>query len=86
VRKAEFAKSPKRSGKIPTAAGERMVRFDEHPKPMKTQVFDRAQLMPGDVIEGPAVIEQLDSTTLVPPGLKAEVDEYMTIIMRVPLG
>lgn len=86
VRKAEFAKSPKRSGKIPAAAGERMVRFDEHPKPVKTQVFDRAQLMPGDVIEGPAVIEQLDSTTLVPPGLKAEVDEYMTIIMRVPLG
>ena len=40
--------------------------------------------MPGDVIEGPAIIEQLNSTTLVPPGIKAEVDDYLTIIMRVP--
>lgn len=86
VQKAEFAKSPRRSGKPPAAIGERMVRFDEHPKPMKTHVYDRAHLLPGDVIDGPAVIEQLDSTTLVPPGLKAEVDDYLTIIMRVPLS
>ncbi|MGE3874605.1 MAG: hydantoinase/oxoprolinase family protein [Parvibaculaceae bacterium] len=86
VRKAEFTKVPRRTGKKPAPVGERLVRFDEDPKPMKTQVFDRAALLPGDVIEGPAVIEQLDSTTVVPPGLKAEVDDYLTIIMRVPLG
>lgn len=86
VRKAEFTKAARRSGKGPAPAGDRLVRFDEHPKPLKTRIFDRAQLMPGDVVEGPAVIEQLDSTTLVPPGIKAEVDDYLTIIMRVPLG
>jgi N-methylhydantoinase A len=86
VPKAQFAKVAPRSGQTFAPIGERMVRFDEHPKPMKTRIFDRAKLAPGDVVEGPAIIEQLDSTTLVPPGIKAEVDPYLTIIMRVPLG
>jgi N-methylhydantoinase A len=86
VRKAEFAKVARRSGQLPEPASERMVLFDEHPKAMKARIFDRSQLAPGDVVEGPAIIEQLDSTTLVPPGIKAEVDDYLTIIMRVPLG
>jgi N-methylhydantoinase A len=68
---------------MPVPASERMVLFDEHPKPLKARIFDRTTLMPGDVVEGPAIIEQLDSTTLVPPGIKAEVDDYLTIIMRV---
>ena len=86
VRKAEFAKLPRRTGHAPTPASERMVLFDEHSKQLKARIFDRTQLAPGDVIEGPAIIEQLDSTTLVPPGIKAEVDDYLTIVMRVPLG
>ncbi len=86
VRKAEFAKVPKRSGKMPAPISDRMVLFDEDPKPLKARIFDRLHIAPGDVIEGPAIIEQLDSTTLVPPGIKAEVDDYLTIIMRVPLG
>ena len=86
VRKAEFAKVPRRAGNALAPVTDRMVLFDEHPKPMKTRIFDRMHLAPGDVIEGPAIIEQLDSTTLVPPGIKAEVDDYLTIIMRVPLS
>jgi N-methylhydantoinase A len=68
---------------MPDATSERMVLFDEHPKALKARIFDRTVLMPGDVVEGPAIIEQLDSTTLVPPGIKAEVDDYLTIVMRV---
>jgi N-methylhydantoinase A len=86
VRKAEFARVQLRAGKAPVAASERMVLFDEHPKFLNARIFDRTLLAPGDVIEGPAIIEQLDSTTLVPPGIKAEVDDYLTIVMRVPLG
>ena len=37
----------------------------------------------GASFEGPAVIDQLDTTTLVPPGVKAEVDEYLNIRMEV---
>jgi N-methylhydantoinase A len=35
---------------------------------------------------GPAVIEQMDSTVLVPPGYRAEVDSWLNIIMHVPEG
>ena len=38
---------------------------------------------PARSFEGPAVIDQLDTTTLVPPGVKAEVDEYLNIRMEV---
>jgi N-methylhydantoinase A len=37
------------------------------------------------VIEGPAIIEQLDSTILVPPGLTAEVDPSLTIVIEIPV-
>jgi N-methylhydantoinase A len=32
---------------------------------------------------GPAIIEQVDATTVVPPGASAEVDKYLNIIIRV---
>ena len=35
-----------------------------------------SDLPAGVRFEGPAVIDQLDTTTLVPPGVKAEVDEW----------
>jgi N-methylhydantoinase A len=37
-------------------------------------------------VEGPAIIEQLDSTILVPPGLKAKVESSLTIVIDVPLA
>lgn len=87
VQKAEFSRVARRKGKKPLAPlAERMVRFDEHPKPLKTRIFDRDALLPGDAIEGPAIVEQLDSTTLVPPGIKAVVDDYLSLIMKVPRG
>ncbi len=36
----------------------------------------------GARIEGPAIIDQLDSTTVVPPGWRAEVDEWLNIRMH----
>ena len=40
---------------------------------LETNVFVREALLEGNVVEGPAIIEQLDSTTLVSPGLSAQV-------------
>ncbi len=42
--------------------------------PLPTPVFDRADFRPGLVLAGPAVIEQLDATTLIYPGDRATVD------------
>ncbi|WP_376091810.1 hypothetical protein ACE7GA_22430 [Roseomonas sp. CCTCC AB2023176] len=34
-------------------------------------LYARAELGAGDALEGPAIIQQLDTTTLVPPGWRA---------------
>ena len=47
-----------------------------------TAVYDRALLRPGDAIDGPAVVEQLDSTTLVWPGGSARVDEFGNLLLE----
>jgi N-methylhydantoinase A len=40
-----------------------------------SEVLDRAVLQPGEVYEGPLVVEQMDATALVPPGAVMRVDE-----------
>ncbi len=41
-----------------------------------TPVFIREKLVPGDIVEGPAVIEEYDSTIIVPPRWVLRVNEY----------
>jgi N-methylhydantoinase A len=50
----------------PEPSAHRLVTFDELEAPAETPVFERAALPAGTVIHGPAVIDQFDSTTLVP--------------------
>ena len=50
---------------------------------MSTRFFARDALKAGNRIEGPAVINQYDTTTVVPPGLTAEVDVRGNIVIRV---
>ncbi|WP_223881275.1 hydantoinase/oxoprolinase family protein [Nesterenkonia ebinurensis] len=51
----------------------------------ETPIYARDLLRAGDVIHGPAVIEQEDSTTSLPPGHRAVVDTYGTLIVEVNL-
>ena len=46
-----------------------------------TSVYDRALLLAGDSIEGPAIIEQFDSTTAVWPRQSANVDQYGNLFL-----
>jgi N-methylhydantoinase A len=41
-----------------------------------TAIYKRDQLEPGHVVAGPAIIEELSSTTVVGPEQEASVDEY----------
>jgi N-methylhydantoinase A len=54
--------------------------FDDG-KSVKTPRYDRARLMAGDKITGPAVIVQHNSTTLVPPKYKALVMGHGDILL-----
>ena len=62
---------------------ERQVIFDVggRAEARLTPFFDRDRLHAGDQIAGPAIIEQYDSTTVVPPGLVAEIDRHGNIVI-----
>lgn len=46
----------------------------ETPEQQAAALYDRAALPPGAVLAGPAVLVQLDTTTIVPPGWRATID------------
>ena len=48
----------------------------------RTRIYERANLAPGDRIDGPAIVRQLDSTTLVAPGWHAAVDDGGNLLME----
>jgi 5-oxoprolinase (ATP-hydrolysing)/N-methylhydantoinase A len=43
---------------------------------------DRETLGAGAVVRGPAIVEQLDTTTVVPPGQRATVDRVGNLVIR----
>ncbi|MGQ9646561.1 MAG: hydantoinase/oxoprolinase family protein [Thermodesulfobacteriota bacterium] len=59
----------------------RQVYLDDARKPYRCAIYDREQLRSGNVIVGPAIIEEVDSTTVVLPGLKASVDRYGNLLI-----
>jgi N-methylhydantoinase A len=69
-------------GRMPSAYERRAVWFDGA-KPVETPVYRREELPAGARFRGPAIIEQLDSTTIIPPDVATEVDRFLNIIMRV---
>ncbi len=48
----------------------------------KTSVLDRTKLLSGNVIAGPAIVEEHDASTLVHPGWEAAVDEHGNLRLR----
>ncbi len=79
MKRAARAAGPASDARI----GEREVYFDRASGMRTTPVYDRALLAPGHEIAGPAVVEQLDSTTVVYPGQSAAVDDYRNLVITV---
>jgi N-methylhydantoinase A len=50
--------------------------------PVEARVFDRAALGAGARLTGPAIVEQPDTTVLVPGGHTGEVDRLGNLILR----
>lgn len=49
----------------------------------ETKVYDRYALVPGDVIPGPAIIEEHEATTVIAPGDSVSVDGGLNLCIRV---
>jgi N-methylhydantoinase A len=50
-----------------------LVDFDESGR-LETTIYERANLMPGESVAGPAVIEEPASTTVIYPGQQVTLD------------
>jgi N-methylhydantoinase A len=53
-----------------------------HGEWLPTRIYDRAKLQPGHRLEGPAIVTEFDSTTVVLSGYAAEVDRYLNLIIN----
>ena len=54
--------------------------------PAESALYDREQLRAGHRLAGPAVVYQYDTTTLIPPGWRAWVDERLNLIVEPEAG
>ena len=61
----------------------RPVYFDESGDYVDTDIYDRDSLSPGSTFDGPAIVEQTDSTTVIHPGQRASVDELGNLLVAV---
>ena len=65
----------------PRAKATREVHFDAGW--IATPVFDRADLAIGTRLSGPAIIDEMSATTLVPPGCAISVDRSGNLLMEI---
>lgn len=68
-------------GGVPEPKARRNVWFNDTSYP-DTPIYQREDMAAGQEIAGPAIIEQFDSTTVVPPGATAAIDRFKNIIIR----
>ena len=63
--------------------GARPARFVGAEKAVMCKVYERGRLAPGAKISGPAIIEDHESTTVVPPGAKAHIDDLRMLVIKL---
>lgn len=62
--------------------GHRPVYFPHVAEYRPTPVYDRYRLGPGSSFDGPAIVEERESTAVVGPGTTASIDKYLNLIVR----
>jgi len=50
---------------------------------LSTKVYDLSRLTPGNILEGPAVVEGTNTTVLIPKNVTCEVDSYLNLIIEL---
>ena len=86
VRVASEAYAPLREGVrtgdgMQALRGEKRMFFDRGW--VTARVFDRERLRPGDALEGPALVAEYTSATVLPPGARLEVDGLRNLVIDV---
>jgi N-methylhydantoinase A/oxoprolinase/acetone carboxylase beta subunit len=76
---AKAADSPRDDG----PKSRRRAWFPERAGWTDCPVYDRYALAPGTQLTGPAIVEERESTSVLPPGATAAVDEYANLLVRM---
>jgi N-methylhydantoinase A len=63
--------------------GRRRAYFPETGGWIDCPVYDRYNLAAGMQIAGPAIVEERESTSVLPPGAVATVDEYANLVVEI---
>lgn len=77
--------SPRNPGdarKAPSPRSTRVVFFGQQSGFVETPIYWRDDLSAGVRLSGPAVVEQYDTTTLLPPGWRLQVDEAGNFLLE----
>jgi N-methylhydantoinase A len=86
VPEVSFARLERASGSVDEARKEnRLVYYPAHGF-VETAVYERERLQPGHVVEGPCLVEEIASTTVITPGAAGTVDEFGNIVVRIQGG
>ena len=80
IKRPAMPKLAQRDGAMPTQKSVAPVYFNDAFR--DTPAFDRATLPPGFQLEGPAIVEEFGSTTVVFPGQTLDVDPHGILIIR----
>ena len=83
VRRAELRAHPRATTPITNAiTAHRDVWLPEADAFVRCPVYDRERLGAGHEFIGPAIVEQMDATTLVLPEQRVRVDDYTTLVIE----
>ena len=83
VPKARLLRHPEAGADASAAiVGERRTWLSELGGETTVPVYDRERLLNGNRFAGPAIVEQMDATTLVLPGMTARVDALHNLILE----
>jgi N-methylhydantoinase A len=68
----------------PSVVSNRTVYVGKHGSDLHVPVFDGADLLPGQALTGPVLIDSRDTTIWIPANVRATVDKHRTITLEIP--
>ncbi len=75
---AGFERAAKSAARLPPRS--RLAYFGPQATPMQARVMTRQSLLDG-ALAGPAIIEEFDTTIVIPPGWRAELDRLANVVL-----
>ncbi len=64
--------------------GSRQAYFPESNGFTDTPIYDRYRMKPGMTFDGPAIVEERESTVIIGPNAKCHIDEHFNLIAEMP--